>query len=266
MNKRFYGLMLCCLALGSLAGNVCAIELSLLKLEQIAPASNALNDLDLIVNDAMDAFNVPGVAIGVVIDGKVVLSKGYGYRNLDKGLPATENTLFAIGSCTKAFTTFILGQLVDEGKIHWDDPVIAYIPEFRLMDQYATYHITIRDLVAHRSGMARHDFLWLNPEFTRADVIKSLQYLEPACTLREKFQYNNLMYAVAGILIENVTGQTWEEELVSKIFTPLNMLNSNASVKESQTSEDFSIPYAEIAGAIRVLPVRVREKNKSSLV
>lgn len=248
--------MFCCLALGGLGGSVFATESSQSTIEKIAPVTNALNDIDAIVNEALDVFNVPGVAIGIVVDGKVVLSKGYGYRNLDQSLPTTENTLFAIGSCTKAFTTFMLGQLVDEGKINWDDPVITYIPEFRLMDQYTTHHITIRDLVAHRSGMARHDLLWFNSEFTRSDVIKSLQYLEPACKLREKFQYNNLMYTVAGILIEKVTGQTWEEALSSRIFTPLAMLNSNDSEKESQKSEDFSLPYAEIAGAIKAIPFR----------
>lgn len=252
MNKGFYKLILCCLAVG---GSVLAIESSPSTIE-IAPVTNSLNDLDSIVNDALNVFNVPGVAIGVVVDGKVILSKGYGYRNLDQALPATENTLFAIGSCTKAFTTFILGQLVDEGKINWDDPVIAYIPEFRLMDQYTTHHITIRDLVAHRSGIARHDMLWFNSDFTRSDVIKSLQYLEPACKLREKFQYNNLMYTVAGILIEKVTGQTWEEALSSRIFAPLSMLHSNESEKKSKTSEDFSMPYAEVAGEIKAIPFR----------
>ena len=256
MNSKFYKMMFCCLALGGLAGGVFATESSPSTIEKITPVTNTLNDLDSIVNDALDVFNVPGVAIGIVVDGKVVLSKGYGYRNLDQSLPTTENTLFAIGSCTKAFTTFILGQLVDEGKINWDDPVITYIPEFRLMDQYTTHHITIRDLVAHRSGMARHDMLWFNSGFTRSDVIKSLQYLEPACKLREKFQYNNLMYTVAGILIEKVTGQTWEEALSSRIFTPLAMLNSNDSEKESQKSKDFSMPYAEVAGAVKAIPFR----------
>ena len=248
--------MFCCLALGGLGGGVFAIESPPSTIEKIAPVTNTLNDIDSIVNEALDVFNVPGVAIGIVVDGKVVLSRGYGYRNLDQSLPTTENTLFAIGSCTKAFTTFMLGQLVNEGKITWDDPVISHIPEFRLMDQYSTHHITIRDLVAHRSGMARHDLLWFNPEFNRSDVIKSLQYLEPACKLREKFQYNNLMYTVAGILIEKVTGQTWEEALSSRIFIPLTMLNSNDSVKESQKSEDFSMPYAEVAGEIKAIPFR----------
>ena len=252
MNKGFYKLMFCCLAFG---GSVLSIESSPSTIE-ISPVTNSLDDLDSIVNNALEVFNVPGVAIGIAVDGKVILSKGYGYRNLDQGLPTTENTLFAIGSCTKAFTTFILGQLVDEGKINWDDPVITYIPEFRLMDQYTTHHITIRDLVAHRSGIARHDMLWFNSEFTRFDVIKSLQYLEPGCKLREKFQYNNLMYTVAGILIEKVTGQTWEESLSTRIFTPLAMLNSNDSEKESKKSEDFSMPYAEVAGAIKSIPFR----------
>lgn len=207
----------------------------------------AINDLDSIVNHALDTFNIPGVAIGVVVDGEIVLSKGYGYRNLDKQLPVTENTLFAIGSCSKAFTAFILGQLVDEGKISWDDPVNTHIPEFRLMDPYATEHVTIRDLLAHRSGLAGHDLLWCHPDFTRADVIPSLQHLEPACTLREKFNYNNLMYIVAGIIIEKVTGQTWEEALSSRILAPLSMVKSNASIQEMQNDENYSSPYSENA-------------------
>jgi len=256
MNKKIYKFIFYCLAFSGVGSNLVAIDSTPTTTQNASSVMNTLDDLDSIVNNALEAFNVPGLAVGVVVDGKIVLSKGYGYRNLDQSLPVTENTLFAIGSCTKAFTSFMLGQLVDEGKINWDDPVITYIPEFRLMDQYATHHITIRDLVAHRSGLARHDLLWFNPEFTRSDVIRSLQHLEPACILREKFQYNNLMYTVAGILVEKITGQTWEEALSSRILTPLTMLNSNASFKESQKGENYSLPYAEVAGEIKAIPFR----------
>ncbi len=256
MNKKFFKFLFYCLAFSGMGSSLIALNFPPTTTQRAGSITNALNDLDSIVNNALDVFNVPGLAIGVVIDGKIVLSKGYGYRNLDQSLPVTENTLFAIGSCTKAFTTFMLGQLVDEGKINWDDPVITYIPEFRLMDQYTTHHITIRDLVAHRSGLARHDLVWFNPEFTRSDVIRSLQHLEPACNLREKFQYNNLLYTVAGILVEKVTGQTWEEALSSRVLIPLAMLNSNASFKESQKGEDYSLPYAVIAGEIKAIPFR----------
>ncbi len=246
MKKNFCSFLLCCMAYGSL-GNVAAADES---------SSLATQEIDVLVHRALDTFKVPGVAIGIVVDGKIVLAKGYGYRNIEKHFPVTENTLFAIGSCTKACTAFMLGQLVDEGKITWDDPVIQHIPEFRLKDQYATLHTTIRDLAAHRTGLARHDILWSNPAFTRSDVIHALPYLEPACGLREKFQYNNLMYTVAGIVIERVTGQTWEEALTSRIFTPLAMLNSNASIDESQRSNDFSMPYEQKSGEVKAIPFR----------
>ena len=213
-----------------------------------------LEGLDAMVNKALETFRVPGVAIGVVIDGKVVLTKGYGLRDQANGLPVTENTLFAIGSCTKAFTTHVLGQLADEGKISWDDPVIKYLPEFRLKDEYATYHITIRDLVTHQSGLPRHDLLWYNSALSRNDLLPRLQHLDSSTDLRGKFQYNNLMYVMAGLVIERVTGQTWEEAVHSRIFAPLGMDRSNFSVLDSQKSDDFSLPYREKNGSVQSIP------------
>lgn len=215
-----------------------------------------LSELDAFIEQKLAQFNVPGAAVGIVVDGKVVLAKGYGMRNVEKKLPVTENTLFAIGSCTKAFTTFLLGQLVDEGLIGWDDPVIKHIPEFRLRDVHATHHLNIRDLVTHRSGLPRHDLLWYNTKFTRADMVSRLQYLEPSCDIREKFQYNNLMYDVAGLLVEKVTGQTWEEAMKERILTPLGMIDSNLSVEDSQKSADFSLPYTEKDNAVHSIPFR----------
>ncbi len=151
-----------------------------------------LSEIDAVVKKAMDEFKVSGVAVGIVVDGKVELSKGYGFRNRALKLPVTENTQFAIGSCTKAFTTFVLGQLVDEGLIEWDVPVITYIPEFCLMDQHATFNVTIRDLATHRTGLPRHDLLLLNSDLPRDSIIPRLKYLEPVCDLRAKFNYNNM--------------------------------------------------------------------------
>lgn len=219
--------------------------------------SNILQDLDSQINEALIALGIPGISIGIMIDGKVALSKGYGYRNLELGLPVTENTVFQIASCTKAFTAFILGQLVDEGKITWDTPVVQYIPEFRLMNSDSSNLITVRDLLAHRTGMPRHDFLWFHEKFTRQDIIQALQYLEPACSPREKFQYNNNMYGVAGFLIEKITGQTWEEALSSRIFIPLGMVHStNGRIKESKENPMFSLGYAEMEGKITAIPSR----------
>ena len=221
---------------------------------QILP-QDKLTDIDEIIHQALNTFNVPGGAVGVVVNGEVVLSKGYGVRDREQNLPVTENTLFAIGSCTKAFTTLVLGQLVDEGKIAWDDPVIKCLPEFRLKDEHATYRATIKDLVTHRSELPGHDSVWYyNSDFPRNELIDRLQYLEFSSDLCEKFQYNNLMYGVAGLVIEKMTGQTWEEAIKSRIFIPLGMDRSNLSVQDSQMSDDFSLPYQEKDGQIEAVP------------
>jgi CubicO group peptidase (beta-lactamase class C family) len=253
MHKCFFKAFFCFFILG---GYLSAIESATFPNIEKKIASD-LGDIDQIVDQVLKDFQVPGLAIGVLVDGKVVLAKGYGYRNLVAKLPVTENTLFAIASVTKAFTTFILGQLVDEEKISWDDPVIKYIPEFRLTDDYATSNLTIRDLVAHRTGLARHDLLWIcNSDFKRNDLLRSLQYLEPACKLREKFQYNNLMYTLAGMVIERVTRVSWEESLSSRILQPLEMISTNDSVETSKKSNDFSLPYQEVDGEVKEISFR----------
>lgn len=224
------------------------------EIAAIQTPMDRLEGLDAMVNKALGVFRVPGVAVGVIIDGKIVVAKGYGLRDQNNALPVTENTLFAIGSCTKAFTTHVLGQLADEGKISCDDPVIKYLPEFRLKDEYATYHITIRDLVTHQSGLPRHDLLWYNSDLSRNDLLHRLRYLDASTDLRGKFQYNNLMYVVAALVIERVTGQTWEEAVQSRVFAPLGMSRSNFSVLDSQKSDDFSLPFREKNGSIQSIP------------
>lgn len=214
----------------------------------------SFESLDAEIDETLKMFNVPGAAIGLVVDNQIVLLRGYGARNLAQGLPVTENTVFPIASCTKAFTAFILGQLVDEGKIQWDDPVIKHIPEFRLYDAELTSRVTIRDLAAHRTGLFRHDALWFFSKISRTDVMGLLQYLEPVHQLREKFEYNNLMYSIAGIVIERHTGQTWEEAVKARILMPLGMEDSNTTVDELQAGPDFSLPYAEIGGKITTIP------------
>lgn len=236
--------------------NLIANESDLEIAQEPKNVKDLIESLDAHVEQALEMFNVPGAAIGIVIDNKVILGKGYGYRHLAQHLPVTENTLFPIASCTKAFTAFILGQLVDEGKIAWDDPVIKHIPEFRLINSELTLNATIRDLAAHRTGMPRHDPIWFFLDIPKSDVIRLLPYCETDLKLREKFQYNNFMYSIAGTVIERVTGQTWEEAVFSRIFMPLSMLDSNTSLEQLQMSFDFSFPYAEIDGNLTAIPFR----------
>jgi len=221
-----------------------------------ATIQERLEKIDPLMNRALETLKIPGMAIGVVVDGKVVFTKGYGIRDFSDPLPVTENTLFAIGSCSKAFTTFALGQLVDEGMLAWDDPVIKYLPEFRLKDIHATHHLTIRDLVTHRSGLPRHDLAWYNSTFPRKEILDRLPHFEPTCDLREKFQYNNFMYGVAGLVIERVSGKTWEEFVQGRIFMPLGMKNSNFSVAISQQADDFASPHTEKNEKVEVIPFR----------
>lgn len=215
-----------------------------------------LEKIDSMMNQALETLQIPGIAIGIVVDGQAVFMKGYGVRDFFNPSPVTENTLFAIGSCSKAFTTFALGQLVDEGSIAWDDPVIRYLPEFRLKDLHATHHLTIRDLVTHRSGLPRHDLAWYNSKFPRKEILNRLPHLEPTYDLREKFQYNNFMYAVAGLVIEKVSGKTWEEFVEERIFQPLGMDRSNFSVEVSSQADDFASPHSEKQNQIEVIPFR----------
>jgi len=222
-----------------------------------AAAKEALAGFDEFVTAALQAWNVPGLAIAVVKDGEVVYLKGFGYRDVERKLPVTPQTLFAIGSCSKAFTTFVLGTLVEEGKLEWERPVRDYIPWLKLHDPSATERITPRDLVTHRSGLPRHDAVWYNNlEITREELVRRLAYLEPNADLRAKWQYNNLMFLTAGFLVETVTGKTWEEAVRQRIFEPLGMDRSNFSVFDSQKSDDFAQPYREKDDKLELIPFR----------
>ncbi|MEK7487351.1 MAG: serine hydrolase [Planctomycetota bacterium] len=208
-------------------------------------ALGALADLDTRVQLCLSDFRVPGIAIAVVVEGEIILAKGYGYRDTEKQLPVTSQTLFAIGSTTKAFTSCIIGTLVDQGILDWDQPVLSYMPEFRLKDEYATTHLKIRDLLTHQSGLPRHDLVWYNSSANRAELVHKLRYLDPVKDLRESFHYQNLMYMTAGFLAEQVTKKSWESLVQDRIFGPIGMTNSNFSVEDSHKNADFALPYED---------------------
>ena len=202
-----------------------------------------LDKLRTYINEIMKDSKVPGLAMGIVKDGKVILAEGFGSRDLEQKLPVTSKTLFAIGSCTKAFTTMAIGMLAEQGKVDWDKPVRNYLPAFELKDEYITANMTVRDLVTHRSGLPRHDALWYGSPLTRKEIFDRLKYLDFNAGFREKFQYNNLMFMTGGYLVGQVTNNTWEEFVAEQIFKPLGMTNSNFSVQTSQQAADFAQPY-----------------------
>lgn len=201
-------------------------------------------------------WKVPGVAISVVKDGKVIYAEGFGFRNVEQGLKVTPRTLFAIGSCTKAFTATAVGILVDEGKIEWDKPVRNYLPTFKLSDPIASEHMTPRDLLCHRSGLPRHDLMWYGSSLSRKEFFERLKYLELSKEFRSAWQYQNLMFMTAGYLVGEVAGTTWEEFVRKMILDPLEMKESNLSVTESEKSSDFSSPYQEKKDKVVVIPFR----------
>lgn len=209
---------------------------------------------DKFVNQELSKWRVPGVAIGIIHNGRIILTRGYGYRNLEQKRPVTSKTLFAIGSSTKAFTTLLLGMLADEGKLDWDTPVKQYLPEFEMHEPYVTNHITPKDLVIHNSGLPRHDLSWYGSDASRPDLLKRLAYLEPSRGFRSMFQYQNLMYMTAGYLGGKLNGSTWEEAVKHRIFKPLGMDHSNLDIRESQKTDDYAFAYGEEDKKIKRIP------------
>jgi CubicO group peptidase (beta-lactamase class C family) len=224
--------------------------------DPVALAKQSLAGYDSFVNQAIKEWEVPGVAIAIVKNGEVVLAEGFGMRDVAGKLLVTSKTLFAIGSCTKAFTTFVMGTLVDEGKLDWDKPVRIYSPEIQLHDRAASELLSPRDLVTHRSGLPRHDLVWYNATLSRKDIMRRLPYLEPSEPIRSKFQYNNIMFMTAGYLVDSLTGMPWEEAVRKRVFEPLEMKSSNFSVKDSQQTPDFAKPYDDRDGQIVLIPFR----------
>jgi CubicO group peptidase (beta-lactamase class C family) len=214
--------------------------------DPLVQAERALDGFPEVIEQALADFNAPGLGLAVVAGGEVVFARGFGHRDREQDLPMTADSLFAIGSTTKAMTATLLGMFVDEGRLAWDEPLIDYLPEFRLEDRSVTARITPRDLVTHRSGMPRHDLLWYNNnEGTRAEMIARFPHLELTQDLRAKFQYNNLMFMTAGHLAGRLGGGTWEEVLRDRLFEPLGMSRSNFRVADSQADPDHALPYRE---------------------
>lgn len=226
-------------------------------LDPAAKAAAALEGFDKVAEEGLKALKVPGLTIAVIKDDKIVYARGFGTKDVEKKLPVTPDTIFAIGSSSKAFTVFALGKLVDEGKVEWDKPVRNYIPWFRLYDKEAGERLTVRDLVTHRSGLPRHDLVWYNNlTASREDLVRRLAYLQPSADLREKFQYNNLMFLTAGYLLETLTGKRWEDAVRSLVFEPLRMKRSNFSVLDSQKDADFAFPYVSEEKGFKRIPFR----------
>jgi len=216
----------------------------------------ALANYKTLVDSLMEELQVAGMGVGIMKGGKVILAEGFGYRDYENKAKADANTIFAIGSSSKAFTTMGLGLLADEGELDWNKPVIEYMPDFKLMDDFATQEMTAIDLVTHQSGLPRHDLMWYATDFDRQDLYNRLRHLEPTKSFRTTFQYQNLMYMTAGVLIEKISGTTWEDFTKKEIFQPLGMKRSNLSVEVLQKQENYALPYQVKEEAIKKMEFR----------
>ena len=216
-----------------------------------------MESIERFVAGQLAAWEVPGCAIACVRHGDVVLAAGWGRRDLETGLPVTSDTLFAIGSATKAFTVATVGALVDDGLLEWERPLRDYLPELRLHDPVVTDRLSVVDLLAHRSGLPRHDLAWLgHPGRSRAEMVRRLRFLPLSKDLRQAFQYCNLGYLVAGHLVEVLSGTRWEDYLRTRLLTPLRMGRSQLSADDMLADPDHATGYERREGAVVPVPLR----------
>jgi len=210
--------------------------------------------LDREVARVMRAFKVPGVGLAVVKDGRVVVARGYGVRELGKSTPVDAQTRFGIASNTKAFTATALGLLVEEGRLEWDAPVIRYLPWFRMSDPYVTHELTVRDLLVHRSGLGlgAGDLLWWPPStYNRKQIARRLRFLPLATSFRSAYAYDNVLYLVAGEVIEAVSGLSWEDFVSSRILAKVGMEGATVRHSDAESGANVATPHARIEGVVR---------------
>ncbi len=202
-----------------------------------------LNGFAEYVEAKRQAWKVPGAAVAVIQEDEVIFAQGFGLRDVEANLPVTPETIFAIGSASKAFTAAACAIAVDDGKLDWDKPVREYVPWFQMQDLFASTRMSARDLLCHRSGLPRHDLSWYGSTDTREALIQRVRYLEANHDFRTYFQYQNFMYTTAGYLAGVVEGSSWEDVVRARIFQPLGMTSSQFSVEESKKSDNAALPY-----------------------
>ena len=234
---------------------VIALFISLISVVLLAQATiSAPPDLDAYVGRVMTAFEVPGISLAIVKDGKTIVAKGYGVRKLGEAAPVDAKTQFGIASNTKVATAVALGMLVEEGKIEWDAPVVRYLPWFQMSDPYVTREMTIRDLLVHRSGLGlgAGDLLWWPPStYDRREIARRLRNIPLATSFRSAYAYDNVLYLVAGEVIETISGQSWEDFMSSRVLKKVGMTGSTVRHSDATRGGNFATPHASVDGRVR---------------
>lgn len=205
--------------------------------------SQRLDNLSKVLEQKRQAYHIPGMAIAVVKDNKVIFAKGYGFSNLETKTPVTTETLFAIGSSSKAFTSTIVGMMVDEGKLDWDAPITDYLPYFKFNLNNKKDHMTLRDLLSHRSGYSRNDILWVNGKVGREEILKDATHAEPMSEFRKKFNYNNVMFLAAGMAAARKSGIDWDSLLSQRLLKPLGMNHTTSLLNVAKKDPNLSLGY-----------------------
>jgi len=245
-----------------------AVILSMILLIGIegTQAQISAREVDHLVEDAMEKFSVAGVAVGIVKDGEIVHARGYGVKSVDSKEKVDEYTSFAIASNSKAFTTTALALLVEDGKISWQDRVIDHIPEFRMYNDYVTLNFNIQDLLTHRSGLglgAGDLQKWPSgSDFTMADMLTNFQYFEPVSAFRTRYDYDNILYLVAGELIKRISGMPWEVFVKKRIMDPLGMDHSYTLPPGLSGAENLASPHLAIDGELKIIPYYELDPDK----
>jgi CubicO group peptidase (beta-lactamase class C family) len=216
-------------------------------------SKNPLDGFDGYIAQAMKDWKVPGLAIAIVKNDSIVLMKGYGTRTMNQVQPVDEHTLFAIGSSSKAFTATLVAMMVDEGKMRWDDPAAQHLPGFQVFDPYVSRELTMRDLLTHRSGLARGDLVWYATDFSRDEILRRVRFLKPSWSFRSRYGYQNIMYLAAGQAVSRAAGASWDDLIQQRIFAPLGMNESNTSVRSLAGRSNVATPHSEIDDTLRVV-------------
>lgn len=219
--------------------------ISILINAQQATFQKKFTSIDLYIDSLMKDWNIPGLALGIVYKDQLIYAKGYGYRDIENQLPVLATTIFPIASNSKLFTATVASIYADEGKINLDKPVRNYLPNLHFNNDELNSKVTLRDMLSHRTGLPRYDGIWVANQLSRKEMIVKIAYMKPQLGFREGYIYNNMMYAASGVVLENISGKTWEETVRDKIFQPLQMNNSWFSNEEMMKSGNFALAYFE---------------------
>ena len=215
-----------------------------------------LTGLDAYVEQGLKDWEVPGLALAVIRNDSLIYARGYGVRELGASGAVDEHTLFAIASTTKAMTVAALGMLADERKLRWDDPVSRHMPQFQLSDPFISRELTVRDLLTHRSGLARNDNLWIAAPFDRQEVLRRARFLPLSSSFRSSYGYNNIMYIAAGEVVAAVSGMSWDDFLEQRLFRPLGMTRTTTRAAVVEARGNVASSHTRVDGRVQPVPRR----------